>query len=154
MSLSQLFVYKIIYFFSLFSGQWINFLFFWHKIFLYLYYMVLHLFIAIPLLAFFPKTWTHLWNLLSTNFLASSSDFTTSSSSYWISHFSTIFFTFIVLFFFPFYFCYSCFPLFDLYYLPHFSGYLIIFTFPILQLISELWWASHSIPKITLHFFS
>ena len=44
------------------------------------------------------------------------------------------------------------FPYFSLYCLPHFTEHLVIFTSSVLQLISELWYASHIISKITLHF--
>ena len=51
-------------------------------------------------------------------------------------------------------FCHSDFPCFGLYYLPHSFGHLVILTSPVLQLISGLWQASHSISKITFHFCS
>ena len=39
-----------------------------------------------------------------------------------------------------------------LYCFPHSFGHLIILTSPVLQSISELWRASHGIPKITFYF--
>ena len=61
---------------------------------------------------------------------------------------------FFLLFFpsFSFCFCYPDFLCFSLYYLPHYSGYLVIFTSPVLQSISGLLQASHGISKITLYF--
>ena len=122
-------------------------------------------FIGIFLLCFFSNTQIHLWNFSGTNFFTSSSDFTTSSFLFYISHHSATFFTFIILslfglffFFFSFLFFSSfCFyhpdfPYFSLYCLPHFTEHLVIFTSSVLQLISELWYASHIISKITLHF--
>ena len=110
---------------------------------------------------FLPKTLIHLWNFSETNFFASASDFAASSSSFQIFYSSTIFFTSIIFFsaffslFFPassFCFCHPSFPCFGLYYFLHSSRHLVIFTSSIFQLISELWRASHSIPKITFHF--
>ena len=125
---------------------------------------------------FLPKTLIYLWNFSRTNFFASTSDFTASSSLSQISYSSTTFFTSIIFSFFCFFFCFSvffscffsasslisssfcfCYPdflCFGLHYFPHSSGHLIIFTSPVFQLISGLWYASHSIPKITLHFCS
>ena len=118
-------------------------------------------------LAFLLKIWIHLWNLSGTSFFVSSFDFTVSFSSSQIYYSSIIFFTFIILFFFCFFFshfissssffffsfCFSHpdFSYFGLYCFLHFSGHLIIFTSSVLQLISGLWWASHSISKITLY---
>ena len=73
-------------------------------------------------------------------FCSFSSHFFSSSSS------SSSFFSFF------FYFCNFSSPYFDLHCFPHFYGYLIIFTSPILQSISGLWCASHGISKITFHF--
>ena len=52
-----------------------------------------------------------------------------------------------------FWFCYPGFFCFGLYCFPQFSGHLVIFTSPILQSISELWQAGHSIFKIILYFY-
>ena len=115
-------------------------------------------------LAFFLKTWIHLWNLSGTNFFASSSDFATSSSLFQISHSAIIFctssffgcfFFFFSFFFFPslsslffssssffssfFYFCYPDFPCFGLHCFPYSSRHLIIFISPVFQSISGLW---------------
>ena len=131
--------------------------------------------VGILSLAFLLKIWIHLWNLSGTSFFISSSDFTVSFSSSQIYYSSIIFFTSIILFFFCFLFSFfSCFffshfissssffffsfcfshpnfSCFGLYCFLYFSGHLIIFTSSVLQLISGLWWASHSISKITLY---
>ena len=123
-------------------------------------------FIGILSLAFFLKTWIHLWNCWETNFLASSLDFSASSSSFQISipllsSSPLLFFSFSVFFLFSasllyfsssFYFCYLNFLCFSLHYLPHSSRHLFIFTSPIIQTISGLLQPSHSISKITLYF--
>ena len=57
-------------------------------------------------------------------------------------------FSFLFLFLFlssSFYFYYPNFLYFSLYCLPHFLGYLVIFTSPIVQSISELWQTSYGI---------
>ena len=136
--------------------------------------------VGIHSLAFSPKTWIYLWKCSSTSFLASASDFAAFFSSPYISHSFTSFLTSIVLsfidfffffFFFPhslsshllsfsspfsslFYFYQPDFPCFGLYCFPHFSGNLVILTSSVLQSISGLWHASHSIPKIMFHFYS
>ena len=115
-------------------------------------------------LCFFPNTQIHLWNFSGTNFFTSSSDFTSSSLSH-IFHPSTTFFTFITLFLFGLFFFFFSFLFFSsfcfyhpdflyfsLYCLPYFTEHLVIFISSVLQLISELWHASHIISKITLHF--
>ena len=121
---------------------------------------------------FLPKTLIYLWNFSGTSFLASVSDFATSSSSSHISYSSTTFFPSITFSFFCFFcfsfsscffsassfasfyfcFCHSSFSCFGLHCLLYSSGHLIIFTSPVFQSISGLWRASHSIPKITIHF--
>ena len=60
--------------------------------------------------------------------------------------------SFFSLFSFSFCFYYPDFPCFDLYCFLHSFEHLIIFTSPVLQSISRLWWTSHGIPKITLYF--
>jgi len=116
-------------------------------------------------LVFLPKTWIHLWKCFGTNLFTFSSDFVASSFLSHISYSSAILFTsttfsffgFIFFFsffffcsfsspFFPFsslfsssfYFYHPNFPCFGLHCFLHFSGYLVIFTFPVLQLISRL----------------
>ena len=123
---------------------------------------------------FLPKTLIHIWNFSGTSFLASVSNFTASSSSSQISYSLAILFTSISFSFFCFFsfcfsflshflpassfasssfcFCHPDFLCFSLHCLPHSSGHLVILTFPVLQSISRLWQASHSIPKITLYF--
>ena len=120
---------------------------------------------------FLLKTLIHLWNFSRTKFFASASNFAASFSLSQISHSSATFLTSTVFPFFCFLFSFSShffpassfasssfcffqpdFPCTSLYCLPHSSGHLIIFTFPVLQSISGLWHASHSIPKITVHF--
>ena len=112
-------------------------------------------FVVICLLAFLLKTWIHLWNLSRTSFFASASNFVASSSSSQISHSSAIFHTSISFGFFSFLlfflflsasffsssslcFCHPDFPCFGLYYFPHSSRHLIIFTSSVLQSISGL----------------
>ena len=56
-------------------------------------------FFTILLLAFFLKTWIHLWNLEGTNFLAFPSNFVIFSFFSQISYFLITLFTFIVLLF-------------------------------------------------------
>jgi len=112
----------------------------------------------------------------STSLFASSSNLAVSFSLSQISYSSAIFFTFIILsffgFFFSFFFCFfSCFfpsfsflssfffsypnfLYFGLYCFSHSSEYLVIFTSPILQSISELWQVSYNILKITFYFCS
>ena len=121
---------------------------------------------------FLSKTLIYLWNFSETSFFASTSDFTTSSSLFQISHSSTTLFTSIVFFFICLFFCFSafsscffsafslvsssfcfCYPsflCFGLHCFPHFSGHLVILTSPILQSISGLWQASYNIPIICL----
>ena len=124
-------------------------------------------------LAFLLKTWIYLWKHSGTNFLASISNFAAFSFLSQISQFLASFFTFIILsfldfffssFLFSFLFLFSFFSSFSfcfyqsnllylgLYCFPHSSRYLVIFTFSVLQSISGLWWANHSIPKIMFHF--
>ena len=123
-----------------------HFLFFfsWYKFFLQIYGMVLYFifFIGILSLAFFPNILIYLWNLSSTNFFASFSDFAVSSFLFQISHSSTTFFIFIVLlpfFFFLFSpsfcffssflcFCYSSFFCFGFYCLLYSFKKFVIFT--------------------------
>ena len=64
-------------------------------------------------------------------------------------------FSLFSFFFFSFFFCfyYPNFPCFGFHYFPHSFEHLFIFTSSVLQLISELWQASHSIPKIIFHFY-
>ena len=118
------------------------------------------------------------YNSSGTSFLASASDFTVSSSSSQISHsFTSLstsivvsflgFFLFSFSFFYPFSshlflfsslssfffcFCQPDFLCFDLHCFPYSSEHLVIFTSPVLQSISRLWYASHSILKLTFYF--
>ena len=130
--------------------------------------------VGICSLAFLPNTWIYVWNLSGTNFFASSSNFAASFSSlFQISHSCTTLFTSIIFSLFGFLcsfcsclfsassfssssfcFCHSDFPCFGLYCFPHSFGHLIILTSPVLQSISGLWCASHSISKIMFHFCS
>jgi len=108
--------------------------------------------ISILSLVFFPNILIYLWNLSSTNFCASFSDFAVSSFLSQISHSSTTFFIFIILlpfFFFLFSpsfcffssslcFCYSSFLCFGLYCLLYSFRYFVIFISSVSQLISGL----------------
>ena len=106
--------------------------------FLSLFFRLGCFFLLIPNLLFFCCLLYFYFFLLFWSLLL----FSTSSV---LAFFSLSFFS--LLFF---YFYYPNFLYFSLYCLPYFSEYFVIFTSPILQLISGLWLVSHSISKIIL----
>jgi len=72
--------------------------------------------------------------------------------SFSFSAFSSIPFSLSSFTFSSFYFCYPDFPCFGLYCFPYLFEHLVIFTYPVFQLISGLWYVNHGIPKITFYF--
>ena len=100
-----------------------------------------------------------MWNFRETNFLSSSSNFTTSFSLFQIFYFSAIFFTSIVFFLFDFLFFYLLFPLpFLLVSLLLLLSFLLLFVFTILVFLAldftAFYILSDTLPSLSLLFSS